>query len=107
MRRKRIGFCPDDVETNDEKGGEDWFTKMFAVDKEYVKKFIEASYTPAGYTERKEFKTSAELMYMLRETIDVSIKVINEVMSELEYQMQYIDQVPNWVLYSKEMLNDE
>lgn len=104
MRRKKIGFCSDDIDTDDEKGGEDWFTKMFAVDKEHVKKFIEASYTPSGSTEQKEFKTSVELIYMLRETIDVSIKVVNEVMNDLGFQMIFIDQLPNWVLYSKEIL---
>lgn len=107
MKRRRIGFCPDDIDTDDEKGGEDWLTKMFTANKEHVKQFIEANYTPIGSTEQKDFKTSAELIYMLSETIDVSIKVVNEVMNELQYQMQYIDQVPNWVLYSKEISNDE
>ena len=107
MKRKRIGFCPDDIDNDDKQGSEDWLTKMFAVNKEHVKQFIEASYTPSGSTEQKEFKTSAEIIYILRETIDVSIKVVNEVMIDLKYQMQYIDQVPNWILYSKEIPTEE
>lgn len=107
MRRNRIGFFQGDNDTDDEKDGEDPFFKLLTVNKDQVKKFIEASYDPTGSTEQKEFKTSAELIYMLRETIDVSIKVVNEVMNDLQYQMQYIDQIPNWVLYSKDMLDDE
>lgn len=99
MRRKRIGFFHGENDVDDEIGSKD--------SKFYVVKFIDSNYSSSGDTEQKEFKTSTELIYMLRESIDVSVRLINEVMEELEYEMIFIDQVPNWVLYSKEILNDE
>lgn len=91
MRRKKIGFV--NTDSDEEKN------------KARVKQFIENSLDPLGATLNKEFKTSAELVYMLREFVNPSMKVVNEIMNELNFQIIFIEGVPNWIVYMKEPYN--
>lgn len=104
--RKRIGFVSENVEESED-GSEDFFAKMFLVSKEDVRNFIESVYTPTGSTEQKEYVTSLEIEFLLSETLDASIKVINEVMKEMCFQLEFIERVPNWVVFSKGIFSDE
>lgn len=104
MRRKKIGFVNgDSAETENREGTEDPFLKMIAANKAHVKQFIENSFDPIGSTSKKEFKTSAELVYMLREFDNPSMRVINDIMNELNYQIIFIEGVPNWIVYMKDL----
>lgn len=102
MTRKRIGFVQDGFKEEKNEQTEDPFLKMFAVNKALVEQFIKNSFDPVGTTSNKEFKTSAELVYMLREFENPSIKVINEIMNKLQFQILFIEGIPNWVVYLKE-----
>lgn len=103
MRRNKIGFVKGDLDEEENKEGiEDPFFKMFTVNKAHVKQFIENSFDPVGATSSKEFKTSAELVYMLREFENPSMRVVNEIMNELNFQIVFIEGVPNWIVYMKE-----
>lgn len=103
MGRKKIGFVKGDFDEEENKEGtEDPFFKMFTVNKALVKQFIENSFNPVGTTSNKEFKTSAELVYMLREFGNPSMRVVNEIMNELNYKLIFIEGVPNWIVYMKE-----
>ena len=99
MSRKKIGFFQNEIDENEEVELKDL--------KSYVKIFIDSNYSSSGDTEQKEFKTSTELIYMFRESFDVSINLLNEVMEELVFKMIFIDQIPCWVLYSKQIIDDE
>lgn len=103
MRRKKIGFVKGDPDEEENKEGtEDPFFKMFTVNKAHVKQFIKNSFDPVGATSNKEFKTSAELVYMLREFENPSLRVVNEIMSELNFQIVFIEGILNWIVYMKE-----
>ena len=103
MKRKEIGFVKKNSENDENKEGtEDPFFKMFTVNKAHVKQFIENSFDPVGSTSKKEFKTSAELVYMLREFENPSMRVVNEIMNELKFQLIFIEGVPNWIVFMKE-----
>lgn len=103
MKRKKIGFVNGDTDEEENKEGtEDPFFKMFTANKAHVKQFIENSFDPVGTTSNKEFKTSAELVYMLREFENPSMRVVNEIMNELKFQIVFIEGVPNWIVYMKE-----
>lgn len=91
MRRKKIGFVNTDSDEEENKA--------------HIKQFIENSYDPVGATLNKEFKTSAELVYMLREFVNPSMKLVNEIMNELNFQIIFIEGVPNWIVYMKEPYN--
>jgi len=67
-----------------------------------LKQFIENCFEPSGATSKKEFKTSAELVYMLREFENPSMRVVNEIMNELKFQLIFIEGVPNWIVFMKE-----
>lgn len=98
---KKIGFAPSADAS--EKHEEDFFEKMGKKKKALIIQFIEANYTPSGSTNQKEFKTSAELEYLLDEMVDASISLINEVLNELGYKIQFLEGVPNWILYEKNL----
>lgn len=102
MRRKKIGFVNTDSDEEENKEGKEY--PFFNVNKARVKQFIENSFDPVGAT-NKEFKTSAELVYMLREFVNPSMKVVNEIMNELNFQIIFIEGVPNWIVYMKEPYN--
>lgn len=91
MRRKKIGFVNTDSDEEENKA--------------HIKQFIENSFDLVGATLNKEFKTSAELVYMLREFVNPSMKVVNEIMNELNFQIIFIEGVPNWIVYMKEPYN--
>lgn len=91
MGRKKIGFGNSDPDDEGCCEGSD----------AQIKQFIENSFDPIGITSNKEFKTSAELVYMLREFDNISLKVVNEIMNELNYKLIFIEGVPNWIVYLK------
>ena len=65
-----------------------------------IKQFIEAKYAPSGFSENMEFKTSLEIEYELRESIEgVSLSAINEIMNELGFQLKFLEDKPHWVVY--------
>ncbi|MDH6355470.1 hypothetical protein M2132_001813 [Dysgonomonas sp. PH5-45] len=99
MKRKKIGF----FHGNDTESVEDPFSKAIAVKKAQIKQFIDNCFTPSGVTESREFKSSAELIYMLREFDNPSMKLINEIMNESGYQLTFIAGVPNWIVYIKNL----
>ena len=66
---------------------------------EQLKSFIKQLYKPDGITEQKEFRTNLELKYELSEAIEASTKDISTALSELGYEHQFIEGVPNWIMY--------
>ena len=77
------------------------FEEQSTKKREQAKQFILAKYNPIGAPEEKEFRTTLELQYELREMIFLLESGINEVMNEMGFQVVYLDNKPNWVLYSK------
>lgn len=97
MKKHRpIGFnsYPDNEDDQDEQERKD-------KDVEALKAFIQELYKPEGITEQKEFRTSLELKYELREMIDASTQDLSTALSELGYKHTFIEGVPNWVMYQK------
>ncbi|MCL1942471.1 MAG: hypothetical protein FWF54_02845 [Candidatus Azobacteroides sp.] len=64
-----------------------------------VKQFIEANYRPERNIDEKEFKSSMQLEYELREMTDASVSTITSVMNELGFQVRYLEGKPYWVVY--------
>lgn len=64
-----------------------------------LRKFIESIYSPRGSTEQKEFRTAMELQYELRESVEVSITALNEVLTAMGYELEFIEGLPHWVMY--------
>jgi hypothetical protein len=64
-----------------------------------AKKIISAKYTPAGPQYGREFRTTLELQYEFREMISLSESAVNDAMTELGFEVSFIDDKPNWVLY--------
>jgi len=91
MGKRKIGFY---------QGDEPEETKKKSIDSP-IKEFIQNIFTPSGDTENKEFKTSSELVYMLREFNDTSLRAINEVMNELGFHVTTIENKVHWIVYTK------
>lgn len=96
---KKIGFAPSAKGEKDQE--EDPFIKAHKARIALISQFIDANYSPTGGTEQKNFRTSAELEYLLQETISVSLSNINEVMKELKFELIFLEGVPNWIVYEK------
>lgn len=102
MQRKRIGFVQCD-------SGESKDTRVInaspekPADKETViRDFIATYLSVDGETGDKEFRTSVELAYMMREYGTISATLISRIMTELQYHIKFIDGVPNWVIFMKD-----
>ena len=67
---------------------------------EQLKTFIQQLYKPDGITEQKEFRTNLELKDELSEVIEASAKDISTALSELGYELKFIEGSPNWVMYN-------
>jgi len=93
MKRKVIGFGSygdgDDLEEEQKKDK----------DVEALKTLIQSIYSPDGITEQKEFKTTAELIYELREMIPATGREMRTALSEMGFEIKYIDGTPMWVMY--------
>jgi hypothetical protein len=66
-----------------------------------VIRFFKDNYLPVGNRENMEFKTTTELLYELREMVYLSMGAMNKILTGLEYQIQFLEGAPHWVLYSK------
>jgi len=94
---KKIGFyIPDEDESKPEQPDSSVII---------LHKFIESIYAPNGSTEQKEFRTALELQYELRESVEVSITALNEVLTEMGYELEFIEGMPHWVMYQKNLLS--
>jgi len=93
------GFSNQPTEQPDEQLDFDFFEQSSKKRIEQAKKFISAKYLSTGNPDNREFRTSMELQYEIREMIDLSTSTINEAMNELGFQVQFLDEKPNWVLY--------
>lgn len=96
---KKIGFAP--TTKGEKEQEEDPFIKAHKAKIALISEFIEANYSPIGCTDQKNFRTSAELEFYLKETISVSLSNINEVMKELKFKLIFLEGVPNWIVYEK------
>ena len=99
---KGFGNQPDESTTE----MSDFFEEQRRKKLEQVKKIISAQYDPMGSPNHREFRTTMELQYEFREIVSLSEFNINEAMNELGYQVDFIDNKPNWVLYSKNSYKD-
>lgn len=94
---KKIGFyIPDEDESKPERPDSSVII---------LRKFIESIYSPTGDTEQKEFRSALELQYELRESVEVSITALNEVLTAMGYELEFIEGVPNWVMYQKKIIS--
>lgn len=82
--RPRIGFHFPDEFPKDET------PEKLSAD-EQLKELITSLYKPNGFTEEKDFKTSAEIAYELAEMIEVTTKQVADVMTELGFITTNID----------------
>ncbi len=98
---RKIGFSAGADDENEIQQGDDFFEQMFAKQKESIRQFISAKYLPTGHADNMEFRTSLELEYELREMINASTNALNAVMNDLGFQVQFIEDSPNWVVYTK------
>jgi hypothetical protein len=78
---------------------QDFFEQVTAKKVEQTKKIISAKYTPAGPQYGREFRTTLELQYEFREMISLSESAVNDAMNEIGFEVTFIDDKPNWVLY--------
>lgn len=93
MSRNKIGFyIPEEDDATPEKPDSSAII---------LRKFIEANYQPEGDPENKEFRSALELQYELSESVSVSIRAINDLLTQLGYEIKFIEGVPNWVMYKK------
>ena len=63
--------------------------------------FIKQTYSPIGSTDRKLFKTSAELAYELREIVELQPNQIAKALSDAGFRLEFIHNKPYWVMYEK------
>lgn len=103
MERKKIGFVVDSQGVNEKKYHEEGNSslKKTESDKDYVKQFIVNNFSPTGMTSHKDFKTSAEIVYMLREFEEVSIRRVNYILDELGFKLEFIEGIPTWTVFLK------
>jgi len=94
MKKKRIGFDSYGDEDPEEK---DNVNKSV----EQIKTFLQAIYSNDGTTEQKEFRTTRDLIYELRDMITAGFKDMNEALSDLGYELEYLEGVPHWILYER------
>ena len=64
-------------------------------------RFFTENYLPAGCREDTEFRSTDELLYELRETVHVDADTVNGILTDLGYQIRFLEGRPLWVLYSK------
>ena len=94
---KKIGFyIPDEDESKPEQSDSSVII---------LRKFIESIYSPTGSTEQKEFRSALELQYELRESVEVTITALNEVLTAMGYELEFIEGMPHWVMYQKNLLS--
>lgn len=94
---KKIGFyIPDEDESKPEQRDSSVII---------LRKFIESIYSPTGYTEQKEFRSALELQYELRESMEVTITELNEILTSMGYELEFIEGMPHWVMYQKNSLS--
>lgn len=67
-----------------------------------IRDFITAYFSTNGETGDKEFRTSVELAYMMREYGTIPAALISRIMTELQYRIKFIDGVPNWIVFMKD-----
>lgn len=90
---KKIGFyIPDEDESKPEQPDSSVII---------LRKFIEFIYSPSGSVEQKEFRSALELQYELRESVEVSVNELNDVLTDMGYQLEFIEGSPHWVMYQK------
>jgi hypothetical protein len=65
----------------------------------YKKKIISEKYKPSGKAENAEFRTTLEIQYEFQEMIYLHHSGINTALSDLGFEIKFIDNKPNWVLY--------
>jgi hypothetical protein len=87
--------------SNDENSApeQDFFEQVTSKKKEQAKKIISAKYTPAGPQYGREFRTTLKLQYEFQEMISLSESAVNDAMTELGFEVAFIDGKPNYVLY--------
>ena len=98
---KKIGFKTSENNESSEPE-KDPINEIFGKRKELAIRFIESMYTPIGYHEDAEFKTTLELEYEMQNVIETpSMNIISSLMSDAGFQLQQIEGIPHWVLYQK------
>jgi hypothetical protein len=86
---------------DEERQEQNFFEQANSQKREQARKMISAKYDSLGDQCNTEFRTTAELRYEFREITDFSDSMINEAMSELGYQIQFLEGKPYWKLYLK------
>ncbi|MDR2004388.1 MAG: hypothetical protein LBQ74_15270 [Prevotella sp.] len=102
MQRKRIGF----VQSSSGECEDNSITHVSlekSSDKErVVRDFIATYFSVDGDARDKEFRTSAELAYMMREYGTIPAALVSRIMTGLQYGIKFIDGFPNWVIFMKD-----
>lgn len=102
MQRKRIGFVQcDSGEVQDDRIINASLKKP-ASKEDVIRDFITTYFSVDGETGDKEFRTSVELAYMMREYGTIPAALVSRIMTELQYRIKFIDGVPNWVIFMKD-----
>ncbi len=100
-KMKKIGFRTGSDEENNSSGSkeDDLGEVLFGASPKTLKPFIESLFKPEGNEHERDFKTTAEIEYMLQDTLSVTRRTINTVMQEMGFKIRFIESVPCWEVY--------
>jgi hypothetical protein len=102
MQEKRIGFVQYDSGESQDSSITSASPDKPSEKECIVRDFITTYFSVDGETKDKEFRTSAELAYMMREYGAVPAALVSKVMTKLQYRIKFIDGVPNWIIFMKD-----
>lgn len=89
---KKIGFIKSDPE---EKLPKATPSEKLAIE------YIEQNYTPTGDVEKKEFRTTLELIVEMSEMVTISMNDLNSILKDQGFRTIFIEGVSHWVMYLK------
>ena len=89
---KKIGFIQSDPE---EKLPKATPSEKLAIE------YIEQNYTPTGDVEKKEFRTTLELIVEMSEMVAIDMSGLNSILMEKGFNTIFIEGVSNWVMYDR------
>ena len=96
---KKIGFVNSSPEKEENENDNDPFG--FSFNAQMATLYLDENYSPDGDVEKKEFRTTMELITEMNEMVDVSMHTVNKILLEKGFKTIFIDGVSNWVLYER------
>lgn len=94
----KIGFTANRDKENDAEKKEDKSKKSASL---ALKNVLQLKYASSGDSEKKVYKSTADLLYEIETIICIGESILIEVMLQEGYKIEYIDDRPYWVMYEK------